>query len=62
MSPPDPLPEIELTRVESDIVDTVRATLSHYKLGTTVRAAGGWVRDKASPLPSSIKKIVIIVE
>ncbi|CEO99751.1 unnamed protein product (mitochondrion) [Plasmodiophora brassicae] len=37
---------VRLTPVEITLFGTIRDALDHYKLGTTVRAAGGWVRDK----------------
>jgi tRNA nucleotidyltransferase (CCA-adding enzyme) len=37
---------VVLTRTEARIFDTLRAVCKHYALNTTVRVAGGWVRDK----------------
>lgn len=42
---------VRLTPVEITLFGTIRDALDHYKLGTTVRAAGGWVRDKVRPRP-----------
>ncbi|GAB5361698.1 hypothetical protein AAMO2058_000735100 [Amorphochlora amoebiformis] len=37
---------ITLTPKEEEIFDVIRAACSYHKLNTTVRVAGGWVRDK----------------
>ena len=37
---------IELTEVEKDIFDTFTTFVQEKELNTTVRVAGGWVRDK----------------
>lgn len=38
--------EIDLTPSEQDLFEILRQTNEHYRLGVTLRCAGGWVRDK----------------
>lgn len=38
--------EIVLNDVEREIVDTLMAAREHHGMSTTLRCAGGWVRDK----------------
>jgi tRNA nucleotidyltransferase/poly(A) polymerase len=38
--------EITLNDVEREIVDTLMAAREHHGMSTTLRCAGGWVRDK----------------
>jgi len=40
------VPSIMLTEAEHNLFCTITKSLEHWKLKTTVRAAGGWVRDK----------------
>jgi tRNA nucleotidyltransferase/poly(A) polymerase len=37
---------IELNALETQIFDTLLAARAHHGLETTLRCAGGWVRDK----------------
>ena len=37
---------IQLTQQEQELFTILLKTLEHEKLGTTLRCAGGWVRDK----------------
>jgi hypothetical protein len=37
---------ISLTDLEQKLFDTMRSVVTKYELSTTVRVAGGWVRDK----------------
>ncbi|KAL6062932.1 Polynucleotide adenylyltransferase family protein [Balamuthia mandrillaris] len=37
---------VVLTEAERQIFDFLLEVVAHYQLGTTLRAAGGWVRDK----------------
>jgi hypothetical protein len=37
---------IELTREEEKIFQRLLEVVRHFDLGTTLRVAGGWVRDK----------------
>ena len=39
-------PDITLTSEEEKVFEVLRETVAYFKLGTTVRVAGGWVRDK----------------
>lgn len=39
-------PRISLTQDESSIIDFLTEVNEHYKLGNTLRIAGGWVRNK----------------
>ena len=39
-------PELPLNAKEREIFDVLLGTVRHYELGTVVRVAGGWVRDK----------------
>lgn len=43
---------IVLSEVEQQILATCVGTVAHFQLQTTVRVAGGWVRDKLLGLPS----------
>lgn len=38
--------QIRLTQSEQELFELFRAVLRRYELNTTVRVAGGWVRDK----------------
>lgn len=40
------VPCLLLTEIEYNLFHTITKALRHWKLKTTVRAAGGWVRDK----------------
>jgi len=40
------LPRIPLTETEREVFNIFLKTVEHYGMKTTVRAAGGWVRDK----------------
>ena len=44
--------KVNLTPVERQIFSTINAACDHFALKTTVRAAGGWVRDKLLGLHS----------
>ena len=39
---------IKLTDLEKQIFQTLLETIKEHKLKTTLRVAGGWVRDKVS--------------
>lgn len=39
-------PQVSLTDSERQLFDILRAAIDEYNLGTTVRVAGGWVRDR----------------
>jgi hypothetical protein len=41
-----PAPPFPLTTAEKQMFETILAMVKHLNLKTTVRAAGGWVRDK----------------
>lgn len=45
-------PHIDLTPEETELFDTILRFVDETKLNTTVRVAGGWVRDKVLQLPS----------
>lgn len=38
--------EISLTEKEKEIFDHLKNTVEKFNLGSTMRVAGGWVRDK----------------
>ena len=42
----DKLPQIHLTDHEKRLFELLKAVEAHFSLGTTMRVAGGWVRDK----------------
>eukprot|EP01155_Anaeramoeba_flamelloides_P042646 Anaeramoba_flamelloidesc36400_g1_i1.p1 GENE.c36400_g1_i1~~c36400_g1_i1.p1 ORF type:complete len:149 (+),score=16.21 c36400_g1_i1:43-489(+) len=44
--------EITLTNQEKEIFKLMTSTITHHKLQTVVRVAGGWVRDKLLGLTS----------
>jgi len=39
-------PKLTLTELEQQVFKALLETVNHFSLGTTLRAAGGWVRDK----------------
>ena len=45
---------VRLTELEQRVFETVRGAIQHHGLKTTVRVAGGWVRDKVSLLSLSV--------
>lgn len=45
---PDKQVKIQLTEKEAELFSILRQIVQDYNSGTTVRVAGGWVRDKAS--------------
>lgn len=45
-------PRIILTPEETELFDVILRFVGETKLNTTVRVAGGWVRDKVLQLPS----------
>ena len=45
-------PTIQLTAEERDLFEAFRMIVKKYKLRTTVRVAGGWVRDRLLGQPS----------
>ena len=38
--------KLEITAKEQEVFDTLLATVERFELGTQLRVAGGWVRDK----------------
>lgn len=50
---------ITLNDAEKKVFEVFRSVLAHYKLTTTVRAAGGWVRDKLLGLESDDMDIAV---
>jgi len=40
------VPYLKLTELEKNLFQTITKAIGHWNLNTTVRAAGGWVRDK----------------
>ncbi|XBI98153.1 hypothetical protein VPH35_018410 [Triticum aestivum] len=46
------LETVELSEREKKIFQRLLDVVRHFKLGTELRVAGGWVRDKAPPPPS----------
>lgn len=52
-------PQILLTISESEVFAVLLNTVEHFRLGTVVRAAGGWVRDKLLGIASDDIDIVV---
>jgi len=53
------VPCLLLTEVESNLFYTITKALEHWKLKTTVRVAGGWVRDKLLGMESDDMDIAV---
>jgi len=52
-------PQITLTELEQQVFGALLDAVSHFGLGTTLRAAGGWVRDKLLDKASDDIDIVV---
>ncbi len=42
---------LPITEQEAQVFQFLKEVVEHFKLGSTLRVAGGWVRDKVTPLP-----------
>lgn len=49
--------DITLTDKETEIFNHLKNTVAKFDLGSTMRVAGGWVRDKVSGVPQIVNKM-----